>query len=242
MTIAKVQSVVGNGATLVLNGVAAGNLLTLQSAAYANPASHAAEATPTDSQGIWSTAISPTPATFNSLDVNAAIFYQANVASGTHTVTPATMTAANRTLVEWSAAVASPFDVSASGTTSETAHTSRTTGTTASTAQADELSLIAHSMGALNGVADVGYTDPVTGYTTLQRISNDASDLGTFHAYKVLSSAGTQSATFNWTASESVMGSQGVIATFKAATGGGATVTYPQLERGLRGVARGVYR
>jgi hypothetical protein len=107
------------------------------------------------------------------------------------------------------------FDVEANAKTENSAHTSQVTGTTATTAQADELVCIAHALRAATGAADVGYTNPVSGFTTHQITSNDATNVTTFHATQVVSSIGTQTATFNWTASESGMSGQACIATFR---------------------------
>mgnify|MGYP000461560725 CR=1 FL=1 len=48
-------------------------------------------------------------------------------------------------------------------------------------------------------------------------LSDDASDVATFHAYKIVAATGTQSATFNWTDSEANQFAGANIATFKAA-------------------------
>jgi len=219
-----VQSVTGSGSTLTLNGVGARNLLTLQSSIFRNTSTGGtAESTPTDSNGTVEVAIAPTTSVWHSGvdDTGAAIFFVKNANSGTHTLTPENAPSKHRTLAEWAGALSSPFDVSASGTTSASAHTSRTTGSTSATAQDANLVLIAHAVGAATGAADIGYTDPVDGFTTLQKVVNDASDLGTFHAWRQISVGGVQSATFNWTSSESDMGSQAVIAVFKMVPTGG---------------------
>ena len=53
MAITLVQSVTGNGATLVLNGVAAGNALFLIDSYFRSASSGVGEAVPTDSNGTF---------------------------------------------------------------------------------------------------------------------------------------------------------------------------------------------
>jgi hypothetical protein len=218
MPIVKVQQVTGSGATLVLTGVAAGNLLTLQDSYFRTTSTGVGETVPTDSQGTWSAASNDAPATSAGTDdTGCGVFYQANVAAGTHTVTPQANPFKNATLCEWSGLVTSNvLDVAVSAKTSQGSQTSQTTGTSAATLQADELVLISLGSGAAVGVVDVGFTDPVTGFTTLQKKSDTAASVGTFHAYKVVSATGTQQATFNWTDAEANQGSHAAVVTFKA--------------------------
>ena len=228
MAITKVQSISGNGATITLNGVTAGNLLTLQTSYFRGSGTGAAETTPTDTNGTWAVAVAPACAEFSggSVDVGASIFYCKNAASGTHTVTPQANSGHWQTLVEWSGMdTTAPLDVSTHSETSASAHTSRSTGTTAATAQNDELVLIGCAVGASGGANPLGNagttfgSPPVSGFTDLKTVNNDLTDIATQHEYKIVAATGTQSATFTWTASEAAMASQGVIATFKAAAG-----------------------
>jgi hypothetical protein len=222
VAIALVQSITGNGATLTLNGVASGNLLTLQDSYFRGTSTGIAEAVPTDTNGTWSVASAGVPGIFSGKDNGSGIFYQAAVAAGTHTVTPQANSDHNATLCEWSGAISSPLDVAANASTNAFTGTSQVTGTTAATAQNDEISLIVLGLAANIGVTDVGFTDPVSGYTTIQKVSNDLTTVATFHAYKVLTAAGAQSATFNWTDTEADQFCGAAIATFKAA----AVITY----------------
>jgi len=224
MTITIVGSAItGNGATIAKASVTAGSLLTLQTAYYRTATTGLAEPVPTDSQGTWSIGSSGVPGLpSGGTDAGASIFYQANVASGTHTVTPQAASGKNLTLIEWDNATTTPLDVAANAKTDSFTGTSQVTGTTATTAQANELVLIALGLGCPVGVSDVGFTNPVSGFTTSQIISNDFSDMGTFHAYKNVTNTGTQSATFNWTDTEAGQGSGAAIATFKDVTAGGA--------------------
>lgn len=59
---------------------------------------------------------------------------------------------------------------------------------------------------------------------------------GVFVAYQIQTTATTRNPTLSWTTA--VTNKAGAIGTFKAATGGG--VTYPQLERAIRGMNRGL--
>jgi hypothetical protein len=219
VAIALVQSITGNGATLTLNSVASLAHLTLKDSYFRNTGSSTAEAVPTDTQGTWLTGSSGTPGAYLALQrAGAGIFYQPAVASGTHTVTPETNGAHNATFCEWSGvATSSPLDASADAKTDSFAGTSQVTGTTGATAQDDELVLIALGLACNSGTTDVVFTDPVSGHTTLQKVVNDVSDIATFHAYKIISATGAQSATFNWTDTEIQQYCGAAIATFKAA-------------------------
>jgi hypothetical protein len=223
VAISKTQGATGNGATITLNSVVAGALLTLNTSFYRGTSTAAVEATPTDTAGTFAVAIAPAPILFNTTEeAGASVFYIKSASSGTHTATPQANTLHSQSYTEFAGAdTTSPSDVSTSGGTSNTNHTSRTTGTTGTTAQADEVVLIGISIAAVPGVADIGFTDPVVGYTTLLKGSNSAAGIAVFHAFQVISSVGTKTATFNWTDNTSVETSQAVIATFKAAATGG---------------------
>ena len=213
------QQVTGNGATLVLNGVLSGGMLTFEMSFFRLPAGGgAAPTTPTDSNGTMVAAQVQAPILYDGSNYTGCdIWYEKNAASGTHTVTPPAENSKNCTLSEWSGANTSePLDVGATAQSSDTG-TSQVTGTTASTMQADELALIGMSLAAVTGNTDVGFTDPVANYITQQKVVNDFSNIATFHAYRILVGAGAQSATFNWTYSEANQGRQAAIVTFKAA-------------------------
>ncbi len=212
MAITKVQSVTGVGATLVLNGVVAGNALFLLESYLRVGGTSAAAATPTDSNGTFSISSADTTIVLGGDFIGAAIWHEQNAAAGTHTVTPATGLTYNCTLVEFSGlATSGLLDVAKSAGTSNFSGTSQVTGTTATTA------LIVLCLGVGTGNSNVGLTDPVTNYTALQLIQNDASDLATHHSFRVLAATGTQSATENWTDNEAGQTSMACIATF---TGG----------------------
>lgn len=218
MAIALVQSVTGTG-NLTLNGVAAGNALIAFQSSFRNTSTTTAIAVPTDTNGTFTGGIAGTGATWLSGAQVAitGIFYQQNAASGTHTLTFEANGSNEKTLSEFSGmATSGLLDVNTSAVTNNTDHTSQVTGTTGTTAKPNELVVIAHALCAPGGVADISYTDPVSGFTTLYKIPNDLSDVATFHAYKIISAIGTQSATFNWVSHEADMGGHAAIATFLA--------------------------
>lgn len=224
MAITKVQSINSTGANPQLTSVVAGSLLALMSSCF-NSAGVIAETLPTDSAGTFLTQ-DKLVANISSQGCVCSIFYIENASAGTHTATPQNFGAGsqNRTYAEFSGlATSSSIDQKTSGATANTNHTSQATGTTGTTGQADELVLIALSLAASPGSATVGFTDPVSTFSTLQKVSNDSSDEATFHAYKVVAATGTQAATFNWTDTSATQTSQALIGTYKAAAAGGAS-------------------
>ena len=222
MAIVAVQTVTGTG-NLTLNGVAAGNLLVAMQSSYRGSTTTTAIAVPTDTGGTFVGGISGVGAVFAATNDTAiqGIFYEVNASSGTHTVTFELNCGNNKTLSEFSGmATASVLDVSQPALTSHSDITSQVTGTTGTTAQADELIIIALALAAPGGANPVGFTNPVSGFTTLNVVQNDLSDIATFHAYKIVSATGTQTATFNWTSHESNMGAHAAIAAFKGTAAG----------------------
>ena len=221
MAIVAVQTVTGTG-NLTLNGVAAGNLLVAMQSGYRSNTTTAI-AVPTDTGGTFVGGIAGVGALWfsSTFAVLVGLFYEVNAASGTHTVTFEANALDNKTLSEFSGmATASVLDVSQAALTSNSDITSQVTGTTGTTAQADELIIIALAAAAPSGANPMGLTNPVSGFTTLQIWDNSLSGLPTFHAYKIVSATGTQSATFNWTAHETNMGAHAAIAAFKGTAAG----------------------
>lgn len=235
-TITNVQSTTSATTSITLNGVAAGNTLVLLVGWYRDTGTDAVFPTPTDSNGTVAVATSPAPAddSLNAHDMGAAIFYVTNANAGTHTFT---LNAVNNhaTLVEFSNMAVASFDVAANARTQgSSSATSQVTGTTASTAQASELVVIACSLAATSGgTSDVGWTDPVSGFTTLQKTINISTDLPVLHAWKEVSATGTQAATFTWTTGNATGFMQAAIATFKATVASGGNTT-----RALTGVGQ----
>lgn len=219
MGIALAQAAATGTGNLTLNGVASGNTLVAFQSSFRNSSTTTAIAVPTDTNGTFVGGIAGTGALCSGSTFVAivGIFYEVNAAAGTHTLTFEANTSNNKTLSEWSGmATASVLDVSAAAKTDNSDITSQVTGTTGATAQADELIVIALSLAAPGGSADVVFTNPVSGFTTLQVVPDDLSDIATFHAYKIVSATGTQAATFNWTQHEASMGAHASIAAFKA--------------------------
>ena len=89
MAIGKVQSVTGDiaagTATLTLNGVGSGNLLTLQ-LSYLRGVSTVAPI-PTDTGGTLVVSVRPALSAFLAQFLGTAVFHEASAAAGTHAVT-----------------------------------------------------------------------------------------------------------------------------------------------------------
>jgi hypothetical protein len=236
VAITKVQSTTSNTTSIALSGVTAGNFLVLETSYYRGGSSTTAPTTPSDSNGTVQVAVAPTAVTDGSNVGGSAIWYVENTNSGTHTITGLESNH-NSTLTEFSGlATSTSKDQTTSASSTVNAHTSQSTGTTGTTAQASELAVIALCLVSNGGAANVGLTDPVSGYTTLQVVQNDFSDIATQHAYQILSATGTQSATFNWTDNETSELSEACIATFKAAGGAAAIVPNPYIVRYIGGM------
>lgn len=215
MSAAKIQSVTGNGATLVLNGVTAGNALIYASAFSRAVSTGVAEATPTDSNGTFAASSSDSPILLAGQDLGAAIFHEENAAAGTHTVTPQANTIHNCSVTEFSGLLTSGIlDAAEHDTNIAGNQTSQGTGTTQATTQADELEVIALAILQSTGDNPIGLTNPVAGTTTLKIDQNTATDLGDQQSFKITNSVGAKSETFNWTTTDPATASFGCIATF----------------------------
>ncbi len=167
------------------------------------------------------------------------IFYAENIGSPSGTFTITVDPSGTGNLIEFGAAEFSNMATSASldkTQTNEGDSSTPTSGTTATTTQADELVLAVLATG--NSSSALGIDLP-SGFTNITINQDEASTVGHSFDYKIVSATGTQLADWG-----SVVVSNdpwsGCIATFKAAGGGGATVTYPELERNRRGSSRGV--
>lgn len=217
MSIAKVQSVTGNGSTLILNGVVAGSALIYASAYFRSAGSALKEAAPTDSNGTFLAASNDVPNDIGHQTSGASIFYEENAAAGTHTVTPEANTIHNCSLTEFSGmAVSGLFDVATSAVSVAGNQTSQDTGAIV-TAQADELEFIALTVWQNFGGNPIGITDPVPSTTTIKIGQNTNTDIGNLHAFEVLSVGGRKSETFNWMTTDALTASFGCIAAFNAA-------------------------
>lgn len=220
MSAALVQSVTGNGATLVLNSVVAGNALTMKDSYVRNVSTGVGEAVPTDTNGTWATGRADVPTFANPFDLGVGQFYLQNAASGTHTVTPQANSAHRTTLSEFSGLLTSGMLNDSNGGGSTGTGLSQSTGATSISSNAGDLVEIALGHGDTStGFNPIGLTDPVSGFTTLQVKQDSTTDLAMMHAYQVLSAGGTQSATFNWTFSAASNFWEASIVTYKAAGG-----------------------
>ncbi len=218
MLIGKKQQITGNGTTLVLSGVAAGSMLVLTSSCF-NAVGVIAETLPTDSAGTFQTQDKLAADSVGQGNL-ASIFYEPNAAAGTHTATPQNFGAGSqqRCFAEFTAlATTSPLDAKTTAKTENSTQLSQVTGTIATVAQAGQLVVIVCSLSGSPGAANVGWTDPVAGFTTLMKASNDNTDMAGLHAFKVSSAIGSQVATFNWTDTLSNRTSLALIGTYNGA-------------------------
>jgi hypothetical protein len=223
MPATKVQQATSTGAAPALSGVVQGNFVYLFSHAFRS-ASVTAETAATDSNGTVTTqdrlAVASGPD-----GILAAAYYVPNANSGTHTFTCQNFGAGaqERAVFEFSGVEksANPLDVKTSNSTTVAGATSVTTGTTGATGQADELILVGATLGGSPGVLNVGWTDPIAGFTALAKFSNDSTDIAGLTNFKNVAATGTQTATFNWTDNTaSPQGAIALIGAFRNATGG----------------------
>lgn len=224
MAIALVQSTTGASSQIVLTGVTAGNMLALWHTYFINTLTSTAPNKPIDSNGTFSTASADIPASYGGSDnVGIALFYESAAAAGTHNVTTQALNGKQVTLAEFSGLSSVPFDVATSAVTNNSTQTIQSTGTTAALAGLSNLIIIGLGLAAQAGSSNVGFTDPVSTYTTLQKVSNDATSVAAFHAYKVIAVSTSQFTSFKWTDNEITQGSHGAIASFQAASTVAAT-------------------
>jgi hypothetical protein len=217
VSFALVQSVTGSGTTIALNGVVAGHALTMKDSYFRATSTGVAETVPTDTNGTWAIARADAPA-LAGVDVGCGQFYLQNALAGTHTVTPQANSGHNTTLTEWSGNLTAGMFNDGNGTNGAGAATSQATGATTISSSIGDLVEIAIAHGDTGaGSANIGLTDPVSGYTTLQVKQDSTTGIAMMHARQILASAGTQSATFNWTYSASTNLWQVSIVTYKAA-------------------------
>lgn len=152
------------------------------------------------------------------------------VAAGGETAFTFTAFAGNTKLAgvkEWTGtATSSPLDKTAS-TGRTTTVTSISSGTTATTAQADELCFAVCAFRQLDG----GTHTTTNSFTLLHNLTNASAFTG-FSAYLIVSSTGTYETTFGWSVGNSAT-AWAMIATFKAATGGGSqSLSLPTIASG----------
>lgn len=201
--------------TTTLTGVTAGNLLICCVAWDMNAASGAPTIDSTSVTAGWQLADQggPVVALGNSGWITgASIYYLPNAPSGSNSLklNMANTCRLNALMFEASGALTSnPLDkVNHNSTTSAT-----TLGaTTAATTWATEIAVCAIATRFVSGNSNITLTDPPTGYTSLA-VLQDTNTYAAFEfAYQILSSTGTQSATWSWAgAGEAAT----VMATFK---------------------------
>jgi hypothetical protein len=225
--------------SVALASVAAGNLLAV-GIGHWNGGGAGVASIADDKSNVYA---APQQQTHFSGNGDASIWYAKNVAAGTTTITlTPTVTGANN---YWTWGVAefsgldttSPLDVSAKNTAVGTSTDANVTS--GATTQADELVLAVASVG-LSGDSDISWGSAASsGYTNLMKYANWASIETISFDYKIVSATGAQSASWSHdNVSSSPNSWAAVIATFKAA--GAAAVIYTRLERGVRGLMRGV--
>jgi hypothetical protein len=237
---ALVQQSSAAGATLTLTGVILGNTLTC-TVGYAKYSGAAATPTLADASGqIWLADNVPTPQGITNAWSGVAQFSLPNANAGSHALTISIATSnVQLSAQEWSGLLtATAIDKSANAGGNSAGPQTTTSGTTAATSQASELAIV--GMNATGGgVTNIALTDPPAGYTSLFVNQNSTGPGAAEHAYLILSATGAQSATWNWTPT-TISAYQGIISTYKAVAT--ATDSEDQLERGQRGVDRGISR
>lgn len=236
MSVVKVQSTTQapNGVTsqtIALTSVGAGNLLVLTSDYFdGTQATNATPATPTDSNGTVAVGIAPLSVLSLGGQMGCAIFYVANTASGTHTLTVNPFSHTNAysgflTLTEYSGVVtSSPLDAAAiisadienAGST-----TTFNTGTGATLAQADELIVAAISVTAGAGLSNAGLSTAATGYTQVSVQQDSSANVAGETAFKETAATTGQIATWTFTSDSTMRGVQASLVAFKVASGGG---------------------
>lgn len=239
MAVLKVQSTTQppNGVTsqtIALTGVTAGNLLVLTVDYYdGTQATNATPATPTDSNGTVAVAIAPLSVLSLGGQMGCAIFYVANAASGTHTLTVNPFNNVNAfsgflTLTEYSGVVtSSPLDAAAvisADVENAGSTTTFNTGTGATLAQADELIVAAIGATAGAGLSNAALSTP-SGYTQVSVQQDSSANVAGETAFKETAATTGQIATWTFTSDSTMRGVQAALAAFKVA--GGAAATQP---------------
>lgn len=212
----------------VITGVTLHNTLVLIVGTTDTAQGNASYGVPTDSASVtgdqtWLKAVGPIGVGASSIEVSkAAIYYLLDAKAGTHTLSQ-TWSGGDYgayTLLEIPACSALDVVTSNGGTTSVT---TGSTGTTATTTQANDAVIVAlttNTSGA--GLANSGFTDPPSGYTSLFAQQNTSAHTGAQYSYLETSSAGAQSATWTWTNGAQTSW-QAVIASFKFSAAPAAT-------------------
>jgi hypothetical protein len=199
--------------TTTLTGVTAANLLVCictwdMNAASGNPTINA-------SSTGWNLAVQagPVVAAGNSGWITGtSIFYNQNASSGSNSLQlDFASTSRMRSIILEVSGNATSGSLDKTSTNTSTSATTLST-TTAATTWATEISIAANAASFVAGNANVGMTDPPTGYTSIE-INQDTNTYAACEAaYLIVSSTGTQTASWTWaTAGEATA----AIATFK---------------------------
>jgi hypothetical protein len=214
MTI--VQSVSGttNGSASIapsLTGVTAGNSLILLVSG-----SDITDTLPTDSQ-TWA---KPTGAydTFTGLlQAAVGVYWLQSANSGSHTVT---WTGANSGKTNWSLIEYTPLTaVDVVGTGAHTNGTPTSLGASVTTTFATDAVFGVFCLSGYNGMANNAITDPPAGWTSIYAQQDTATNRGAEFCYKETSSAGSESATWNFTADSLSGDANSILVSFRRASG-----------------------
>lgn len=199
--------------TTTLAGVTAGNLLIQCVAWDMNAASGAPTIDATSTGWILAAQGGPIVAVGNSGWITGASIYclpNAGAGSNSLKLNMANSTRLNSLMFEVSGAATSGV-VDKTNTNTATGVTTNTV-TTAATTWATEIVVAVNAVDFVLGNANIGMTDPPTGYTSLA-VGQDTNTYAGFEmAYKIISSTGTQSASWTWATSGEAAAA---IATFK---------------------------
>lgn len=211
----------GTSGSGTLNGVVAGNTLVVLGS-YTRTGASNAQLTPSDSvAGTLSVGIAPTLLTTVDGPTGAGIWHALSVASGTHVVTFTDTTGiyGTFTVAEFSN-ITSLDKTTSNGNSSAASSTGGNTGTTVATTVSTELIVAALAVECGVGKTNAGISTPATsGYTSLAVQQNTGTNTGGEQSYKEVSSTGTQTASWTWTADTSMHAWQGVIATYVESSG-----------------------
>lgn len=204
-------AIAGGAATVTLNGVSASNTLVLILGVDAGPS------TPNTPAGFTPSNV---PAAFSSSGsaVSAAILHNQAPSSGTNAVS-VTYTAGGTGLaflLEWSGMTASALDVAPAASNVTNGGTAGSNSIASGTlAQANEVIfalLMSNDTGS--GTANVGISDPPSGFTSLFA-QQDSTSFGPMQiSYNVVSSTAGATASWTWTDTVTIF-SQATLASFK---------------------------
>lgn len=205
-----------------ITGVTAGNTVVATVAMCSQPNTSPTAAVPTPSG--WSVGIAPAGATgISAYRPVAAIFYKANAASGTHTVSLPTLptdTYGEVTIEEFSGLdTTTPLDQTSSNVTTS-ATSSAGVGTPSASSALGGVNVTIASTG---GGSVTGFGNPTSSYTPIDSEPNPNVHMTYAAAYKIQgASSVTHSATYGFTGTSEFVGVQ---ASFKNASGGPTAYT-----------------